>query len=85
MVPQNIHTPTVEGIGNSGGQGGSKTQKITEGWGLNRSFNFHMPFKSTSIKISIQLFKSPFLLTKYIFHMLTWENSSFNTAVNRAE
>ena len=39
MVPENIHTPTTEGIGNSegkggGGGGGSKPQEIPEGRGL---------------------------------------------------
>ena len=33
VVPENIHTPTIEGIGNSRGEGGSKAQKISEGWG----------------------------------------------------
>ena len=31
VVPENIHTPTTEGIGHSGGVGGSKTQEIPEG------------------------------------------------------
>ena len=31
VVPENIHTPTTEGIGNSGGMGGgSKAQEIPE-------------------------------------------------------
>ena len=30
MVPENIHTPTMEGIGNSGGVGGSKGQENPE-------------------------------------------------------
>ena len=30
MVPENIHTPTMEGIGNSRGVGGSKVQEIPE-------------------------------------------------------
>ena len=34
VVPENIHTPTMEGIGNSEGEGGgSKTQEIPEGRG----------------------------------------------------
>ena len=39
-LPENIHTPTTEGIGNSrgvggggGGGGGSKAQEVPEGWG----------------------------------------------------
>ena len=31
MVPENIHTPTAEGIGNSRGVGGSMAQEIPEG------------------------------------------------------
>ena len=30
-VPENIHTPTTEGIGNSSGMGGSMAQEIPEG------------------------------------------------------
>jgi len=30
VVPENIHTPTKEGIGNLGGEGGLKTQEILE-------------------------------------------------------
>ena len=39
MVPENIHIPTTEGIGHSGGVGGggSKTQEIPEGRGVGRS------------------------------------------------
>jgi len=38
VVPENIHTPTTEGIGNSGGVwgGGSKAQEIPEEWGVER-------------------------------------------------
>ena len=32
MVPENIHTSTIEGIGNSRGVGGSKAREIPEGW-----------------------------------------------------
>ena len=31
VVPENIHTPTTEGIGNSRGVGGSRAQEIPEG------------------------------------------------------
>ena len=34
VVPENIHTPTTEGIGNSKGEGGSKTHEIPEGRGI---------------------------------------------------
>ena len=33
VVPENIHTPTTEGIGNSRGVGGSMAQEIPEGRG----------------------------------------------------
>jgi len=33
VVPENIQTPTTEGIGNSEGVGGSETQEIPEGRG----------------------------------------------------
>ena len=36
VVPENIHTPTTEGIGNSRGVGGSKSQEIPEGDGGKR-------------------------------------------------
>ena len=32
VVPENIHTSTMEGIGNSRAVGGSKAQEIPEGW-----------------------------------------------------
>ena len=34
VVPENIHTPTTEGIGNSGGVGGSKAQENPEKRGV---------------------------------------------------
>ena len=34
VVPENIHTPTTEGIGNSEEEGGSKTQENPEGRGV---------------------------------------------------
>ena len=36
VFPENIHTPTTEGIGNSRGVGGSKSQEIPEGMGGKR-------------------------------------------------
>ena len=36
VVPENIHTPTTEGIGNSRGVGGTKSQEILEGMGGKR-------------------------------------------------
>ena len=34
VVPENIQTPTTEGIGNSKGVGGSEAQEIPEGRGV---------------------------------------------------
>ena len=34
VVPENIQTPTTEGIGNSRGVGGSEAQEIPEGTGV---------------------------------------------------
>ena len=36
VVPENIHTPTAEGIGNTGGVGGSKAQENPEERGVKR-------------------------------------------------
>ena len=49
MVPENIHTPTTEGIGNPEGEGGSKTQEIPEGRGLYDRFSFQRSFDSIRI------------------------------------
>ena len=37
VVPENIQTPTTEGIGNSEGVGGSMAQEIPKGRGVSRS------------------------------------------------
>ena len=53
MVPENIHAPTTEGIGNSEGVGkrerergggGARTQEILEGRGLDGQIIFQMSF-----------------------------------------
>ena len=49
VVPENIHTPTTEGIGNSEGEGGSKTQEIPGGGGLYNQFSFQRSFDSIRI------------------------------------
>ena len=36
VVPENIQTPTTEGIGNSEGVGGSMAQEIPKGRGVSR-------------------------------------------------
>ena len=40
VVPENIHTPTMEGIGNSRGVGGSKAQENPEERGVKRKNYF---------------------------------------------
>jgi len=40
VVPENIHTPTMEGIGNSGGVGGSKAQENQEERGGGERINY---------------------------------------------
>jgi len=40
VVPENTHTPTTEGIGNSEGVRGSKNQEIPEGRGVGRTILF---------------------------------------------
>ena len=37
VVPENIQTPTTEGIGNSGGVGGSMVQEIPKGRGVSKA------------------------------------------------
>ena len=40
VVPENIHTPTTEGIGNSEGVGGQRPRKFRRGEGVERSIWF---------------------------------------------
>ena len=40
VVPENIQTPTMEGIGNSGGWGGQRPRKIQKGGGLDHKITF---------------------------------------------
>jgi len=48
VVPENIHTPTTERIGNSEGVGeeGQSPRKFQRGGGLNDRVGFQMPFDS---------------------------------------
>ena len=39
-IPEKIHTPTTEGIGNSGGWGGCNPQEIPGGGGVRRTKKF---------------------------------------------
>ena len=64
MVPENIHTPTTEGIGNSRGVGGSKAQEIPERrGGLLVNLRFQM------VKFDANLFQNRFLPTLKIFYI----------------
>ena len=57
VVPENIHTPTREGIGNSEGVGRSKTQEIPEGRGVGRLILFPHALRfntNSSIDLGVQ-------------------------------
>jgi len=55
VVPENIHTPTMEGIGNSGGVGvgGVKHPGNSRGEGLDSQFGFQTSFDSIWNQVSI--------------------------------
>ena len=54
VVPENIHTPTTEGIGNSEGEGGSKTQEIPKGRGVVWSIYFpEVPWFNTDLSVDL--------------------------------
>ena len=46
VVPENIHTPTTEGIGNSEGEGGQRPRKFQRGGELYDRFSFQKSFDS---------------------------------------
>jgi len=54
VVPENIHTPTTEGIGNSkgGGEGGQRPRKFWRRVRLNDHIGFQMPFDSIRVQKS---------------------------------
>ena len=62
VVPENIHTPTTEGIGNSEGVGGgegSKTQEIPVGRGIGQSILFPDALRfNTNLSIDLAVQKS---------------------------
>ena len=59
VVPENIHTPTMEGIGNSEGEGGSKTQEIPKGRGAVWSIYFpEVPRFNTDLSVDLAVQKS---------------------------
>ena len=68
VVPENIHTPTTEGIGNSRGVGGSKAQEIPErrgGGGVVSEFTF----PDGQVRCHANLFQNRFLPTLKIFYI----------------
>jgi len=53
VVSENIHTPTMEGIGNSEGVGGQRPRKFRRvGGRLNDRFGFQMPFNPIRVQKS---------------------------------
>ena len=53
VVPENNHTPTTEGIGNSKGGGAQRPRKFQRGWGLHDRFSFQRSFESIQTWASI--------------------------------
>ena len=73
MVPENIHTPTTEGIGNSRGVGGSKAQEILErrggGGGGGVEVVSEFTFPDGLVQCHANLFQNRFLPTLKIFYI----------------
>ena len=65
VVPENIHTPITEGIGNSRGVGGSKAQEIPERRGIVSEFTF----PDGQVRCHANLFQNRFLPTLKIFYI----------------
>ena len=61
VVPENIHTCTMEGIGNSRGVRGQRSLKFQKGGWFDGRFIFQMSFDSIQIQLLIELFKNSFL------------------------
>ena len=58
-VPENIHTPTTEGLENSEGEGQSKTQEIPKGRGVVWSIYFpEVPWFNTDLSVDLAVHKS---------------------------
>ena len=67
VVPENIHTPTTEGIGNSrgvGGGGGKRPRKFRRGGGVVNEFTF----PDGQVRCHANLFQNRFLPTLKIFY-----------------
>ena len=68
MVPENIHTPTTEGIGNTrgvGGEGGQRPRKFWRGGGVVSEFMF----PDGQVRCHANLFQNWFLPTLEIFYI----------------
>ena len=66
MVPENIHTPTTEGIGNSRGVGGGqRPRKFRRGGGVVSEFMF----PDGQVRCHANLFQNRFLPTLKIFYI----------------
>ena len=66
VVPENIHTPTTEGIGNSRGVGGSqRPRKFRRGGGVVSEFTF----PDDQVRCHANLFQNRFLPTLKIFYI----------------
>ena len=69
MVPENIHTPTTEGIGNSRGVGGGgvgqRPRKFRRGGGVVSEFTF----PDGQVRCHANLFQNHFLPTLKIFYI----------------
>ena len=54
VVLENIHTPTMEGIGNSEGEGvgGQRPRKFQREGGLHDQFSFQRYFDSIQVRVS---------------------------------
>jgi len=55
VVPENIHTPTTEGFGNSGGVGGSKAQENPEERGVEQ-INYFPEGNFDSLQCKLQIY-----------------------------
>jgi len=82
MVPENIHTPTTEGIGNSGRRKGAGEVKDpgnsrgVGGWMVNLvsrcpSLHYRFKYRSNCSKVLSYLLNRSF----------TWKNRSLNTCI----
>ena len=78
LVPENIHTPTTEGNGNSGGVGGGggqRPRKFWRGGGLSGKLHFQM-FKFDAVTTQ---FENRFLSTLQTFYIEKILSQVFDT------